>query len=269
MRKPLNIFIFMAALILPLTAQAHKFWMLPSSTVLSGDEAWVTVDAAISNDLFYFNHHLLRLDSLQVTAPDGSQVSAQNQHTGQLRSTFDVKITQQGTYKLALVNDGVFASYEQDGQRKRWRGDASALTGAVPADARNLHVSEAISRVEAFITKGAPSRSVLVPTGSGLELVPDTHPNDLYAGEQANFRMLLDGRPAKSLEVTIIPGDTRYRDDPETIVVQSDPKGRVSINWPRPGMYWLEASYEDKKTKIEQAETRRLTYVATLEVLPF
>ncbi len=28
--------------------------MMPSSTVLSGDDVWVTVDAAVSNDLFYF-----------------------------------------------------------------------------------------------------------------------------------------------------------------------------------------------------------------------
>ena len=48
-------------------AQAHRQWMLPSATSLSGTESWVTVDAAISNDLFYFEHHPLQLDNLVVT----------------------------------------------------------------------------------------------------------------------------------------------------------------------------------------------------------
>ncbi|MEL0157283.1 DUF4198 domain-containing protein, partial [Sphingopyxis sp.] len=52
-------------------AQAHRQWMLPSSTVLSGDDVWVTVDAAVSNDLFYFEHQPLRLDAAKAWAPDG------------------------------------------------------------------------------------------------------------------------------------------------------------------------------------------------------
>jgi len=60
------------AICVPLSANAHRTWMLPSATVLSGNDPWVTVDAAVSNDLFYFEHFPLRLDGLQVTAPDGS-----------------------------------------------------------------------------------------------------------------------------------------------------------------------------------------------------
>ena len=40
------------------------------------------------------------------------------------------------------------------------------------------------------------------------------------------------------------------------------------MTWPEAGMYWLEATAEDKKTTVPQAKQRRLSYVATLEVLP-
>jgi hypothetical protein len=40
-----------AAIAFPLTLQAHRQWLLPSATVLSGTDR-VTIDAAISNDLF-------------------------------------------------------------------------------------------------------------------------------------------------------------------------------------------------------------------------
>ena len=46
--------------IMPARLDAHRQWMLPSSTVLSGSDPWVTVDAAVSNELFYFDHVPMR-----------------------------------------------------------------------------------------------------------------------------------------------------------------------------------------------------------------
>jgi hypothetical protein len=59
-------------------AAAHRAWMLPSSTVLSGGDAWVALDAAISNDLFVFEHMPMRLNGLVVTGPDGTAVTPEN-----------------------------------------------------------------------------------------------------------------------------------------------------------------------------------------------
>ncbi len=47
-----------------------------------------------------------------------------------------------------------------------------------------------------------------------------------------------------------------------------DGNGEFSVTWPEAGMYWLETGTEDTKTSIPQAKQRRLSYVATLEVLP-
>ena len=73
--------------------------------------------------------------SSSITAPDGSQVEAQNGTTGRYRSTFDVPLKQKGTYKLALINEGVFASYKEGGQVKRWRGSAENFAKEVPQNA--------------------------------------------------------------------------------------------------------------------------------------
>ena len=58
----------LAIAIVPFGAFAHKAWLLPSQTVIAGENAWVTVDAAVSNDLFYFNHVPLQLERLVITA---------------------------------------------------------------------------------------------------------------------------------------------------------------------------------------------------------
>jgi len=257
-----------AALLLPLAAQAHKMWMVPSATVISGDDAWVTVDAAVSNDLYYPDHFPAQLDQLVITAPDGSRVKPENAATGKYRSTFDLAVPQKGTYRLALVNQGLFANYELDGQKKRWRGKPDELKGAIPANAKNVQVSEMASRVETFVTQGAPGGGALKPTGKGLELVPVSQPNDLMSGEKATFQLLLDGKPAPGVKVVAINGATRYRNAQDEMSTTTDKDGRFGFTWPAAGMYWVNASTEDGHTSVKEAKRRRLAYTATLEVLP-
>ncbi|RPE77256.1 DUF4198 domain-containing protein [Vulcaniibacterium tengchongense] len=256
------------ALALPFAAQAHKAWLQPSQTVLAGNDPWITVDAAVSNDLFYFNHVPLRLDNLVVTAPDGSRVAPQNLATGKYRSVFDLRLAQPGTYRIGVVNDSALAQWQENGQPKRWRGSAERLAAEVPKNAQGLQVTQSISRVETFVTNGSPNQTALAPSGKGLELVPVTHPNDLFAGEQARFRLQVDGKPAAGVEIEVVRGGTRYRDAQDEIKLVTDADGGFAVTWPEPGMYWLEATVEDAKATLPQAGKRRLGYVATLEVLP-
>lgn len=266
--KSLKLAALALALVLPFAAQAHKAWVLPSQTVLSGNDPWVTVDAAVSNDLFYFNHVPLRVENVVIIAPDGSTAAAQNGHTGKFRSVFDVQLQQQGTYRIAIVNAGLFANWEENGEPKRWRGTAETFGTEVPKDAKNLQVSQSAGRIETFVTNGSPSTQALKATNKGLEMVPVTHPNDLFAGEQATFQLLIDGQPAADLDIEVIPGGIRYRDAQNEIKAKTGADGKFSVTWPEAGMYWLEASLQDDKATVAPAKQRRASYVATLEVLP-
>ena len=256
-----------AMLAAPMAAQAHRQWMLPSMTVLSGNDPWVTVDAAVSNDLFVFEHVPMRLDGLVITGPDGAAVAHQNAATGKYRSTFDVQLSKPGTYRIASVGDGVMASYKLAGEQKRWRGTVANLATAIPAGATDVRIVHSQRRIETFATVGEPTTEALTPTGKGLELAAVTHPSDLFAGETAQFRLLLDGQPAAGVEVTVIRGAGRYRDDPGEMKLTTAADGLLEINWEEPGMYWMEAEVRGGKSSIEGAE-RMAVYVGTLEVLP-
>ena len=258
----------LAVAIAPFGAFAHKAWLLPSQTVIAGENAWVTVDAAVSNDLFYFNHVPLQLERLVITAPDGKPAQSANGATGKYRSVFDVELQQQGTYRIAMVNSGLFGSWDVDGKPKRWRGTPASFATEVPKDAKNLQVSQSLGRIETFVTRGTPNDTALKPSGEGLELVLVTHPNDLFAGESATFALQIDGKPAAGLDVEIVRGGTRYRNAQDEIKLKTGSDGRFSVTWPQPGMYWLETTAEDDKTSLPQAKQRRLSYVATFEVLP-
>lgn len=247
-------------------AQAHRQWLLPSSTVLSGEDPWVTVDAAVSNTLFFPDHVPMRLDAVTVTGPDGAKVAVQNGATGKYRSTFDVQLTAPGTYRIANVGDSASASYKLNGEAKRWRGAAAEVAAAVPAGATEVKLTHNQRRIETFVTRGAPSQDALKPTGVGMELQPVTHPNDLFAGEKASFKLLLDGKPASGVEVEVVPGGSRYRTTEGAMKLTTGADGGFEVTWPEPGMYWLEASARGGASPVPGTE-RSVTYVAVLEVL--
>jgi uncharacterized GH25 family protein len=229
-----------ATLALPMTASAHRGWIVPSATVLSGD-VWVTFDAAISNELFYPDHNPMRLDAVVATAPDGAVDKIQNGSTGKYRSTFDVALTKPGTWKIGSAAQSVMASYTENGEVKRFRGSPEDFAKQVPAGAADLKTIKSFNRNEVFVTRDKPTTEVFKPTGKGLELVPITHPNDLVAGEAASFKFLVDGKPAADLEVTIAEGGSRYSPRPD-VKVKTGADGVVKFTLPEAGMYWINAT---------------------------
>jgi uncharacterized GH25 family protein len=263
------------------TAHAHRSWLLPSGTIYSGQQPWVSVDAAVSNDIFYYEHNAAGLDNLVVIGPDGQALQAENQARGRYRSMFDVKLEKQGTYRLALVNDAMIASFKVGNETKRLRGSAESLAKEIPADAQDLRVSQNANRVETFVTRGAPSTDALKPTGRGIELVPVTHPNDLVEGETATFRFLDNGKPAAGYAATVILGGLRYRSELGEIRLNTDDKGEIQVKWPAAGMYWVNVA-PPRPPRMEGAPpappsgpagtlvepVRRSNYSLTLEVLP-
>jgi uncharacterized GH25 family protein len=237
-----------AALALPMAASAHRGWLLPAFTTLSGDGSWVTVDAAISNELFYPDHRPMRTDGIQVLGPDGAADKIQNASTGQFRSTFDVQLTKPGTYKIFTASNSVMASYTENGEVKRFRGSAEDFAKQVPAGAADLKTIRMASRNETFVTRDKPSAGALAPTGKGLELVPVTNPTDVVATEAATFKFVLDGKPAADLEVTFIPGGARWRANPGEIKVKTGADGAVKFTLPEAGMYWVNATVRSGET---------------------
>jgi uncharacterized GH25 family protein len=251
----------------PAVSEAARAWLLPSQTIVANSGGWVAVDAAMADDLFSVNQGAMQIDSLAVTGPDGQPVAPQNPYKGRSRSSFDLELRKTGTYRIAVADSMVMARWEEDGKPKRWRGTAAEMAANIPAGAAKLEVEQMQRRVEAFVTVGAPS-DVKSTRGEGIELIPLQHPNDLYAKESAKFRFLVDGRPAKDLEVEILAGGTRYRDTPGELVLKTDQNGEVSVTWPAPGLYWLDVGLSDEKSNVPNVKKRRASYNATFEVLP-
>lgn len=266
MKKTLAFLALTATLAAPMAAQAHRAWMAPTATVLSGNDAWVGFDAGMSNIVFHPDHAAMRLSGLDITAPDGTKLQAQNSAQGRYRSMFDVELKQEGTYRIANVAQGFMAMYEQGGERKRFRGTEAEFATAIPADATNVVPTRTASRTETFVTLGNPNDTALAPTNQGLELIPVTHPNDAAEGETSTFKLLLNGQPAADVDVTIAREGIRYRSNPEEVTVKTAADGTFSVAWSGAGLHWIGASVRSEGANGQPGTNA--SYNGTIEVLP-
>jgi hypothetical protein len=254
-------------------AQAHRPWMLPSSTFIETDrEAWVTIDGAVSEGLFDTDHMPLRMDGLTVTDPDGATAPAPAATVGKFRSSVDLKLPTDGTYRITLGATNVMGSYKLNGEMKRFRASAQAADKEIPAGATEVKRTTMVQRQDTFVTANKPTTGALKPVGAGLELVPVTHPNELRAGEKATFRFQLDGKPLPNFPFSLIPGGVKYRGTLNEVRLSTDARGEATFTLPAPNMYWLSAAYPANAPRGPgeegPADAKRYSYSATLEILP-
>ena len=290
-RRALAVLAGVTALSAPLAAEAHRAWLVPATTNFSGEDPWVAVDAAVSNDLFYPDHRPMNLDSVTAIAPDGAKLPIENGAKARYRSTFDVHLTQPGTTRIFVLNNNVGGTYVVDGKTYRLGAPRGGMGGGgqgpgpapaggpggnrplqgvadpsqIPAGATDIKLVQSTSRNETFVTRGAPTP--LKPTGVGLELAETSvHPTDLVADEPATFKLLLDGKPAAGVEVTVVAAGQRFAANvPADIKATTDAEGAFTVKWPTAGFYWLNATAQGAPGSIPHA-TRRASYTATLEV---
>lgn len=268
MRHALRMGLSAVLVLLPLHAAAHRVWLLPSATVVGGPEAVITVDAAVSENLFDFDANALKLDALTVTGPDGQRLTVDAPTQGRRRSTFDVALRTPGSHRITQTSDTTFATYTLDGETKRWRGAPAAMASEVPATAQALQVTRVHQRVETFVALERAGGNPFVPSAQGLELQTPTPATDLIAGDTSLWRLLLDGQPAANVQVTVVRGGNRYRYKLDEITLRTDADGRFTLRWPQPGMYWLHATVNTPAVlPAGERPQRRATYSATVEVL--
>ena len=103
------------------------------------------------------------------------------------------------------------ATYRLNGEEKRWRGAEEKMAQEIPAEATDLKISRTYNRLETYVTADQPTDTVLKAVNQGLELLPLSHPNNLYAQETTRFKVLLDGKPVADSKISVISGGVRYR----------------------------------------------------------
>ena len=259
-------------------ANAHARWIVPSHTNLSGNNAHViNIDMSISNELFNPHYGFLMKSKwqqgdrvtpaqLQMYKPDHSLAENLPFENLQLKSVAAVRLQQTGTFHLRLQQSPVhFVTYQNQDKSK---GKAFGLRGKakLPKNVTNVKGVRYLPTLDTFVSRNKLTK----PTSfnQGLELIPQSHPNDLFVGESTRFQLQLNGKPVQqSIELAVVQGNTRYRNNRNIQKVTTDKNGWFEVVWQGAGMYLIEAELDVDSTQ-QGFDIDTYALFTTLEVNP-
>lgn len=219
---------------LSLSAQAHTPYLLPASFDAQ-PRSVISVDASFA-DKFFIAEVPFGETAFTLTGPDGRVTPITDVHQLKTRTVAEQKLpADKGTYRVSTGArlGAIFRSWELDGKVHTARDPSTPM----PAGVKLLSHYQSRSVSETYVTVSAPSPAALAPTGQGLELLPITHPSDLFSGETFEFRMVFDGQPLAGHKVEIFRSAMDLASQHSVQLLTTDAQGRVSASLAQPGIY--------------------------------
>lgn len=251
------------AMLLPATTLAHTPYLAPADfSVRQGGS--VSLDAAFA-ERFFVAQTAFNDSQFAVVGPDGKRATLDNVQYLRTRTVAEHKLTAKGTYRFSTGPrlGAIFRTWEQDGKRKSSRDRSAPL----PAGAKLVSEFQSLTLAETYVTVAAPDRVALQPYGHGLELVPITHPNDLYVGEAFVLLVQYEGKPLADQKVDISEAVWSADRKPETITLLTDAQGRVSVNLQRAGTWLALTRYRSNAPEGAAAAQYSNSYTLSFNVL--
>ncbi|MCF7749359.1 DUF4198 domain-containing protein [Bacillus subtilis subsp. subtilis] len=250
--------------VLAVPAAAHTPYLAPASFSVRPDSV-VTLDASFA-EAFFVPEVVFDNSTFVVTDPDGRQHAPDTVQRFKTRTVVEQTLPgQKGTYRFSTGNrlGAVFRTWEVDGKTVSSRDPAQAL----PPGARLTSHYQSLSRSEVYLTAGAPTSTALTPYGVGLELVPITHPDDLYRGERFDFSVHYDGKPLAAQKVDIYRALGAGATQPMPVVLTTDAAGRASLALDQAGNYLALIRYRGPAPSGAAAPMYGNNYTLTFRVL--
>lgn len=226
-----------AALLLSIAAApavAHTPFLAPVSFQVR-EGGTVSLDAGFAEE-FFVPEVAFDNSEFQVIGPDGVAKPAARVERLKTRTVVEHTLDGgKGTYRFSTGTrlGAVFRTFDLDGKSQTGRDDGKPL----PKGATLTSHYQTLSRSEVYLTAGAPDRAALKPYGTGLELVPDTHPGDLYAGEHFDFTVLYDGKPLPAQKVEVFHATGTRASGEAVTTVTTDAQGKARLPLGQAGAY--------------------------------
>jgi len=206
-----------------------------------------------------------------ITRPNGTQEAITTVHHLKTRSVLEYALPAEeqaarGTWRISTGPrlGRVFRSWEKDGKVER----ATHTDQAMPAGAKLLNHYQTVGRAESYVTVGAPTREALKPHGKGLEIVPVTHPNDLYTGEAFAFIVQFDGKPLAGNQLDIYRSNTSKAETEHSVThITTDAQGRATFPLKHSGLYQAYVRHDSQAPAGAAVPTYGNRYALTFRVL--
>jgi len=277
-------------------AMAHAPYLLPGSFAVTKDH--VTLQGAMTEDAYFIPEFAIRAGDYLMTDPSGKEAKIAGVTNFKDLVVVEAPLPGDGTYKIGTGDrvgrtlkmariDGQWRVVRPANAPPRQQQAAAPAQGpmqgqapgqmqaqpraveasAVPAGAETTEV-ETVLKAETYVTRGAPSSGALAVSGKGFELMPVTHPNEIFLDTGFAFEMLADGKPIADLKLTVYRGGNSY--DEKTVFAESktDAQGKALLKFDRPGVYLVAARYPGRTPEGVKPAPRNYVYSLTFEVMP-
>lgn len=239
--------------------QAHTPYLVPMSfDPVMG--SIITLDASFA-ERFFIPEAAFAGSEFSVTAPDGSTAKPDSMAELKTRVVVEHKLEQEGTYRITTGTrmGAEFLFYELNGEAKRTMNPKEPL----PEEAKVTQHFQSVTRADTYVTRKKVSSGALQVEETGLQILPVTHPNELYAEEALSFKVLFDNQPLAT-KFEVYPAGTEG--EPEAQVFETNKKGEIEISLPA-GQYLIKARHRAAAPKSAKAPT--YSHTTTLSILVF
>jgi hypothetical protein len=246
-------------------AVAHTSYLLPNYFSL-GEGTMITLEGGFA-EKFFNSDVALTAQDFHFYHPDGRRDSFRKVSSFDQITILESDIPEQGTY--------LFTSGERLGRistMARVKGEWVAVNpedpnAKVPADATETAQLQTATVTDVYVTKGAPTRTVLaLPPQGRLAFTPITHPNAIFMDEGFELAVSYGGKPLAGFETTLYRQGGAYDEKPFEQVNKTDANGRLTLKFTQPGVYLLMARHRGDAPAGAATRFRSYTTSLTFEV---
>tara|TARA_B100000700_G_C15023085_1_gene846758 strand:+ start:1329 stop:2123 length:795 start_codon:yes stop_codon:yes gene_type:complete len=219
----------------------------------------VTLDASFT-ERFFMPGSAISNASFEVAFPNGKNQSVESVTNLKTRNVLEQRLTQDGTYRFSTGRrlGPVFRRYSLNGESHSVRGNATPLPEGAELTAEFRPLTSAV----AYVTKKAPSATVLELTNEGLELKLDKHPNNLFNQENVAFTVYFDGQPLPNQAVTIYQASDQYSEESDYLAIETNSRGRAEFTPQAASLYLMKTRYRTDAPA--EADVPQYSYTTTL-----
>ncbi|MFZ5448975.1 MAG: DUF4198 domain-containing protein [Thermodesulfobacteriota bacterium] len=229
-----------AVLVLPMSSQAHMFWLLTDKDSPKVNE---TVQVEIG-----FGHKFPkdeeikaeRLGPVKAVGPDGQEVTLKKLST----TTYELTPSTPGIYLISAQLVPGFVTRTPQGmkmQTKKGVPDANFCFRFDMAGKTLVNVGE---------VKQGYDRSAQ----STLEIMPLKAPHTLKTGETLPVKVTFQGKPVAGAEIKFTHDDWSDPDKPFATLGKTDAQGEIQVKLDKPGRWLLVASHKTPYDKPDECD---------------
>ena len=265
-RSPLRNPLFQALALLGLlicsaSCSAHQKWLWPNVFVAEKTPVWISFDVTWSDTPFVAERGVGDRP-LNVIHPGGRSESPARLLIGKTKSTAEIELTEEGTYRLESIDPLTYwTRVEKNGEEKWLKQSKNEVKDpSLKITRSDLYWSKAV----AFVSVGKTTSPPTIAESEPLQVTLGAHPSQLVSGNTYDLAVVSYGKPVANADVKVFVEGSTGHDPQSTIRCNEVGTGKLKIS--AAGRHLLSCELEQKVSDDPKADVHSFNFYMTLLV---